>query len=315
MQEGTAPRPYPNHFDGQRYFNPDAPQARGWWDVLRWKLTTRPAPSPRFVDDVSPSTPPACVTHELRVTLINHSTVLLQQNGANILTDPIWSERASPLAWIGPRRHRPPGLRLDDLPPLDMVLLSHNHYDHLDLGTLRRLGGRGSFILPCGVARLLRSHDIGPLHELDWGDSLQHGCTTIHCVPAAHFSGRGPFDRNRTLWCGYVIENAGRIVYFAADTAFGNYFAAIRERFGAPHVALLPIGAYEPAWFMSPMHMSPEDAVRAHHILGAHTSIAIHHGTFQLGDESIDTPKHRLRACAPDSFLVLNNGESWTSTR
>ena len=187
MHDGTAPL-CPNHFDGQRYFNPDAQQARGWWDVLRWKLTTRPAPSPRFIDDVSLSRPPARVTDTLRVTIINHSTVLLQQDGANILTDPIWSERASPFTRIGPRRHRSPGLRLDDLPPLDVVLLSHNHYDHLDLATLRRLVVHGSFIMPCGVAPLLRSHNIGLLHELDWGDSVQNGATTIHCVPAVHFS-------------------------------------------------------------------------------------------------------------------------------
>jgi L-ascorbate metabolism protein UlaG (beta-lactamase superfamily) len=132
-------------------------------------------------------------------------------------------------------------------------------------------------------------------------------------VPAVHFSARALFDRNRTLWCGYVIEAANRVVYFAGDTGFGDHFAAIRERFGAPRLALLPIGACEPRWFMSPMHMSPEDAVRAHRVLSAATSIAIHHGTFQLADDGIDTPQRRLVACAPgDSFLVLNNGQSVT---
>ena len=304
----------PRHFDGKRFFNPDAPQARGFLDVLRWKLTSRPEPSARFVSDVEPSKPPSSVEgNELRVTLINHSTVLLQQSGSQILTDPIWSERASPLASIGPRRHRKPGVRWEDLPRIDTVLLSHNHYDHLDLATLRRLADRGPsrFIVPAGVGRLLRSQSIGPFDELDWGESLPLAGSTIHSVPALHASARGIFDRNRTLWCGYVIEVAERMIYFAGDTAFGEHFAHIRERFGAPRLALLPIGAYQPRWFMSSVHMGPEDAVRAHRILGAKTSIAIHHGTFQLADDGLDTPKKRLSECAQgESFVVLDNGQS-----
>jgi len=160
---------------------------------------------------------------------------------------------------------------------------------------------------------LLRSRRIGPVHELDWGESLPLSRGTIYSVPALHFSARGIFDRNRTLWCGYVIKAADGIVYFAGDTAFGDHFARIRERFGAPRLALLPIGAYEPRWFMSPVHMGPAEAVKAHKILAARTSIAIHHGTFQLGDEGIDTSKQQLRACGPsESFLVLDNGQSVT---
>jgi L-ascorbate metabolism protein UlaG (beta-lactamase superfamily) len=319
VHHGAGPL-FPLHFDGKRFFNPDAPQARGLRDVLRWKLTSRPASSPRFISDVEPAHPPAAVEgavegKALRVTMVNHSTVLLQQHGCNILTDPIWSERASPLSWAGPPRRRMPGVRFEDLPRIDVVLLSHNHYDHLDLPTLRRLAepGHAGFVVPLGVGRLLRSQGIGPVHELDWGESQALAGTTIHCVPALHFSARGPFDRNRTLWCGYMVEAAGRNVYFAGDTAFGEHFALIRERFGAPHVALLPIGAYEPRWMMSPVHMDPEEAVRAHRILGASTSIAIHHGTFQLADEGLDAPKERLKECAPGgSFLVLENGQSVT---
>ena len=316
MQHGPGVPPFPIHFDGRRYFNPDASQARGFLDVLRWKLSTRPEPSPRFVADMEPSKPPSGVEGaELRVTLINHSTLLLQQSDIHVLTDPIWSERASPLAAIGPRRRRNPGVRWEDLPRIDCVLLSHNHYDHLDLATLRRLADRGQsqFIVPSGVGRLLRSRNIGPVHELDWGESLSLARTRIHSVPALHFSARGIFDRNRTLWCRYVIEAADRIVYFAGDTAFGDHFRQIRVRFGAPRLALLPIGAYLPRRVMSPVHMAPDEAVRAHEILAARTSIAIHHGTFQLADEGLDTPKKRLRACAPgDSFLVLDNGQSVT---
>ena len=304
---------FPKHFDGKRFYNPGAPQVRGLLDVLRWKLTSRPEPSPRFISDVEQSIPPSRVEGSgLRATLVNHSTVLLQQRGFNILTDPIWSERASPLSWIGPRRRRIPGVSWKDLPGINAVLISHNHYDHLDLPALRRLAARGdsTFIVPARCGRLLRSEKIGPVHEMDWGESLSLADFTIHCVPAFHFSSRGIFDRNMTLWCGYVIECQERFVYFAGDTAFGPHFAQIREKFGPPRLALLPIGAYDPRWFMSPVHMAPDEAVRAHEILAATISIPIHHGTFQLTDESIDTPKKEIIARARDgSFLVLNNGQ------
>jgi L-ascorbate metabolism protein UlaG (beta-lactamase superfamily) len=303
----------PKHFDGKRFYNPDAPQSRGFRDALRWKLTSRPERSPGFIADVEPSIPPRRVEgNGLRATLVNHSTVLLQQRGVNILTDPIWSERASPLSWIGPRRRREPGVSWEALPPIDAVLLSHNHYDHLDLPALRRLAARGdsTFIVPARVGRLLRAQNIGPAHELDWGESLSLPGFTIHCVPALHFSGRGVFDRNATLWCGYLIECHGRLVYFAGDTAFGRHFAQIRERFGSPRLALLPIGAYAPRWFMSPVHMAPDEAAKAHQILAAEASIAIHHGTFQLADEGLDTPAKQLVACAGQaSFMVLKNGQ------
>jgi L-ascorbate metabolism protein UlaG (beta-lactamase superfamily) len=201
---------------------------------------------------------------------------------------------------------------MDDLPDIDAVLISHNHYDHLDLWTLRQLAARGrsTFIVAASGARLLRSEKIEPVYELDWGESLNLSGFTVHCVPALHFSARGMFDRNKTLWCGYAIESPERLVYFAGDTAFGSHFAQVREKFGSPQLALLPIGAYEPRWFMSPVHMAPEEAVRAHEILGAKTSIAIHHGTFQLADDGIDTPQKRLMACRrDDSFLILKNGQ------
>ena len=305
---------FPKHFDGKLFYNPDAPQALGLLKALRWKLTSRPEPSPSFIPDVEQSRPlPRVEGSGLRATVVNHSTVLLQQRDCNILTDPIWSERASPLSWIGPRRRREPGVSWNDLPRIDAVLISHNHYDHLDLPTLRRLAARGdsTLVVPARVGRLLRSENIGPAQELDWGESLPFPGFTIHCVPAVHFSGRRILDRNLTLWCGYVIEFQERRVYFAGDTAFGSHFAKIRDKFGPPGLALLPVGAYEPRWFMSRVHMAPEEAVRAHRILAAETSIAIHHGTFQLTNEGIDTPKKQLIASSEhESFLILNNGQS-----
>jgi L-ascorbate metabolism protein UlaG (beta-lactamase superfamily) len=202
---------------------------------------------------------------------------------------------------------------MEDLPPIHAVLISHNHFDHLDLPTLGQLAARGSstFVVAARGARLLRSQRIESVHELDWGESLAISGFIIHCVPALHFSARSILDRNKTLWCGYIIEYPESLVYFAGDTGFGSHFAQIREKFGSPQVALLPIGAYEPRWFMSPVHMAPEEAVRAHEILGAKTSIAIHRGTFQLADEGIDTPQKQLMAGKRDDlFLILRNGQS-----
>lgn len=297
----------------EHFRNPEGLPLRGFRSLLRWKLSTQPEPWPDFVSDVEPSVPPPTVDGgALRATFVNHSTVLIQQQGCNILTDPIWSERVGPLPWIGPRRRREPGISWENLPPIDAVLVSHNHYDHLDLPTLRRLASRKemTLVVPSGVSRQLRSENFRSVRDLQWGESLSLPNFTVHCVPALHFSGRGIRDRNKTLWCGYVIESQQRLVYFAGDTGFGRHFAQIRERFGSPHLALLPIGAYQPRWFMAPVHMSPGEAVKAHEILAARMSIAIHHGTFRLSDEGIDTPKRDLIARAKDDlFLVLRNGQ------
>jgi L-ascorbate metabolism protein UlaG (beta-lactamase superfamily) len=283
---------------------------------LRWKLSSRPKASPRFVADVECSIPPDRIENqELRATLVNHSTVLLQQREYNILTDPIWSERAGPVRWLGPRRRRSPGIEKAHVPRIDIVLISHNHYDHLDLPTLRWLDDRDhcSFVVPAGLGRFFESQRLGPVHELDWGESRAFAGVTIHCVPAAHFSARHLFDRNRTLWCGYVIESRERVIYFAGDTAFSEHFERIRESFGSPDLSLLPVGAFRPRWFMSPIHMAPHQAVQAHEILSSKMSIAIHYGTFQLGDDSIDEPREQLSKLGPpDSFLLLNNGQSAT---
>ncbi|HLI84125.1 MAG TPA: MBL fold metallo-hydrolase [Bryobacteraceae bacterium] len=204
-----------------------------------------------------------------------------------------------PFSFIGPRRHRAAGVRWEGLPPIDVALLSHNHYDHLAMPTLRRLRDRGAaqFVLPAGVGGLLGSQRTGPVFELDWGESVSLGAIAVHSVPTLHFSGRGLFDRNRTLWCGYVIEAAHQTIYFAGDTGFGPHFAQIRERFGPPRLALLPIGASEPRWFMAPVHMA-----RASRCTTGRSKWPM--------KVSIRREQRLRESLAGDAFLVLHNGES-----
>ncbi len=287
--------------------------------VLRW-LATRKAPVWRDIEEPPGPPPPYEVTgHALRATLVNHATVLLQMDGINVLTDPIWSARCSPVPFAGPRRYRPPGLRFEDLPPIQLVLLSHNHYDHLDLPTLRRLAAvhAPTVITGLGNAPLLERAGLPVVHELDWWDSAPvpgRADLTVTATPAQHFSGRSPFDRDRNLWCGLALHGPSGAVYFAGDSGYGGHFRAIRERLGAPRLALLPIGAYEPQWFMRPVHLTPADAVRAHLDLAAGTSLAIHYGTFRLSDEGQEAPpadlaRARAEANVPEqAFLAPAHG-------
>lgn len=255
--------------------------------------------------------PPSVAGCECRVTLVNHSTLLIQYANQNLLTDPIWSDRASPVSWFGPQRFAAPGVRLTDLPRIDLLLLSHNHYDHLDVPTLRQILAKHQprIIAPLGVASFLAAQRIRDANELDWWQS--EGAVT--CLPARHFSARGVTDRNRTLWCSYWIETPAGSVYFAADTAFGPHFEDIRQRLGSPRLALLPIGAYKPEWFMQPVHMTPAQAVEAHRVLAPERSLAIHWGTFQLADDAQEEPVRDLqRALAQNPglspFEALPNG-------
>lgn len=309
-----------DHFDGRRFFNPNGKKARSLGDVLLWKLRSRAEPWPRDVmGPVAQAKPPLTAKQgELRATFVNHATVLLQVDGCNILTDPIWSKRASPVHWAGPKRRQEPGVRFDDLPPIHLVLLSHNHYDHLDMPSVRRLAGKHhpAFVAPLGVAKLLRSKGID-CAELDWWHHTQAAGIDVTCVPAQHFSARGLTDRNATLWCGYYLQTPLGRVYFAADTGFGEHFEAIQNRCGPPRLAFLPIGAYKPRWFMSPIHMGPDEAVRAHKILGAELSVAIHFGTFQLADDGPRTPVLELETAfkaesLKGRFIALRNGEHIT---
>jgi L-ascorbate metabolism protein UlaG (beta-lactamase superfamily) len=309
--------PVSDHFDGTRFHNvPDVPHG-GFGAFLKWQRNRQQGPW-KDVDARPGPPPPAHVTGGgMRITFVNHATVLLQQDGVNVLTDPIWSPRASPVSFAGPRRHRSPGLRFEDLPPLDAVVLSHNHYDHLDLGTLRRLEQTHHPRFLCGLGNraLLERAGLGRVTELDWWQSLPlTAAVDLIAVPNQHFSNRGIFDRDHTLWLGYVLRGPAGLAYFAGDTGLGTHYAQIRQRLGAPRLAVLPIGAYRPPWFMSTVHQSPEQAVAAHTTLGASTSVAMHFGTFALGDDGQDEPVEALQAALRDTdprprFWVLDFGE------
>ena len=252
-------------FDGRRFGNIGTPSVRNFWKVFRWLATRRRGQWPAWVDDVPPSAPPPTPgPGQLAVTFVNHSTFLLQRDGINVLTDPVWSERASPLSWAGPRRVRRPGIDLDHLPPVHVVLVSHNHYDHMDLPTLRRLDRlhRPLFVSGRGNRSKLERSGLGRVAELDWWQALDAvPGLGVTMTPAQHFSRRGLFDVNRSLWGGFMLHFGSYKVYFAGDSGYGPHFAAIRERLGPPDVALLPIGAYEPRRIMQFNHVNPEEAV------------------------------------------------------
>jgi L-ascorbate metabolism protein UlaG (beta-lactamase superfamily) len=310
-----------DHFDGTRFFNPDgAVRDKSWRDLCRF-WSGRRTPWPARVDNLPHPPPPRGVARgETSLTFIGHVTFLVQADGVNLLTDPVFAERASPFRRSGPKRVRPPGLALEALPRVDLVLVSHNHYDHMDLRSLRRIEERWQplFVTGLGNREVLRKAGLGRVEELDWWDEIRHGGLPIAFVPAQHWSRRALFDRNRTLWGGFVVRSAGCPggLYFAGDTGYPGPFRALRERLGAPDLALLPIGAYEPRWFMQPQHMNPEEAVLAHRELGARLSIAMHFGTFRLTHEGFDAPVRDLAAAlrrhrvTPETFRVMEVGET-----
>ncbi len=315
-------------FDGREFHNLDGVPAGGsLWGVLRWKLfgggvvawPEHPAP-----DAVAPNLPPSLLPGEIAATFVGHSTFLLQfAGGLNVLTDPIWSERASPVGFAGPRRVRPPALAFDTLPPVSVVLVSHGHYDHLDLATLRRLDARFSpvFVTGLGNRAFLQKRGLRRVEELDWWQAYSFAGSSgleITFTPAQHWTARSAGRRNRHLWGGFSLRPADttRTVFFAADSGLGRHFELIRERLGAPDAAFLPIGAYEPRWFMREQHMNPDDAVQAHLTLGSRRSVAMHFGTFRLTDEGVDQPAHDLatslaaRGVPPETFTVPRFGET-----
>jgi L-ascorbate metabolism protein UlaG (beta-lactamase superfamily) len=314
----TDTTPAEPHFDGQHFFNPHAPHGKTTADIRRWRRERQKQPWPTRVEDPPRPPPPRAAADRIAVTFIGHSTFLVQLGGICILTDPIWSERCSPVSFAGPRRARRPGQSLDALPAVDLLLVSHNHYDHMDLPTLRQVRKRWSPPTITGLdnARHLAKAGIRGAVELDWWQGTDAAGGRVTYVPAQHFSARTLLDRNRSLWGGFIVEAGGATVYFAGDTGYCPHFAEIHHRFPRIDLALLPIGAYEPRWFMRTHHMNPEEAVRAHRDLRAKRSIGMHFGTFQLTDEAIDAPvlalRHERASAGIDDheFDVLAFGET-----
>ncbi|ORE88123.1 MBL fold metallo-hydrolase [Aurantimonas sp. 22II-16-19i] len=326
--------PVTDHFDGTRFFNPGhSSPDRSFRDVLRWRSEGKRAPWPEEVP-VTPAVPEERVDG-LTVTMVGHASVLIQIGGLNVLTDPVWSQRVSPVSFLGPKRVTAPGVRFEDLPPIDLVLLSHSHYDHCDLDTLSRLSKRfrPRIVAPLGLDVLLRRRirdvDVDVVAG-DWGDEIalpapatassgpdRGGEARIAIVPAQHWSRRGWSDTRMTLWSGFVLKAGDRSVYFLGDSGYGDgsIFRAVRERHGAPDLALIPIGAYAPRWFMEHQHMNPEEAVRVFEDVGAGHAVAIHWGTVQLTDEPRDEPVERLAEAAERMgvrdrrFMALAPGE------
>jgi L-ascorbate metabolism protein UlaG (beta-lactamase superfamily) len=306
-----------DHSDGTRFFNSTGAKGQPFSALPRLFREPR-APWPGHID-VTPQRPPDLAEAAAVVTFIGHSTWLIQTRAETILTDPMYSLRAGPFNRMGPRRVRKPAVPFEWLPKISLVLLSHNHYDHCDLATLRQLASAHDplVVTPLGNASLVKSAGIHRVEELDW---WQHGTAArlpVTATPAQHFSARGPFDRNRALWSGFTIEVGGRRIYFAGDSGYATIFRDIRARLGPLDLALLPIGAYEPRWFMKDVHMNPAEAVQAHLDLDAKQSLGMHFGTFQLTTEAIDEPLRALEAArsergvAPDRFRTLRFGESF----
>ena len=306
--------------------------AMGARDVARWMLWDRlfhpPVDKSRASQfrQATPSHPARVVAPHVVVTWVGHSSFLVQLDGINLLTDPIWSDRAGPLAVLGPKRWVPPGIPFDALPPIDAILLSHNHYDHLDDRTVRRLIRRypeAAWFAPLGVAAFVRARGATRVSDLDWWDETSLGAMRLACTPAQHFSARGLADRGRTLWCGWSILGPSRRVFFAGDSAYHPEYSRISERHGPFDVAMIPIGAYEPRWFMKSVHMNAEEGVSAYldlcapHESAGHTvMVPMHWGTFKLTDEPMDEPPKRARAAwkaaalPAESFWLLSHGET-----
>jgi L-ascorbate metabolism protein UlaG (beta-lactamase superfamily) len=250
----------------------------------------------------------------MRVTFINHATTLIQLDGVNVLTDPIYAERASPFDFAGPKRVRPPGIRFEDLPRIDVVVLSHNHYDHMNLATLRRIADTWPnvrFFAGLGNKAFLDSKGLPNVTELDWWDTREVGAITVHSVPNQHFSNRGVFDADGTLWSAWVFDGTQGRAYFGGDTGYGPHFKLVHEKLGAMRLAVVPIGAYRPEWFMSPVHMSPTESVQAVSDLEAGMAVPMHFGTFQLADDGETEPLDELAklTAAGSPFVVLGFGE------
>ncbi|MCY0092703.1 MBL fold metallo-hydrolase [Hoeflea ulvae] len=316
--------PVSDHFDGTRFFNPDGASPKGFSDLLKWKFGGTQVKWPATVTSpFAPARPdPRVEGDALKITMVGHATMLIQTAGLNILTDPVWSDRASPLSFAGPKRVTAPGIAFEDLPEIDLVLLSHNHYDHLDLVTLARLRQAHNplVVTPLGNDAIIHAHTPSMrVITADWGQSVESGPATIHFEPCHHWSARGMNDRSMALWAAFVIETAGGKILHIGDTGFdkGRPYKNAREKHGKFRAAILPVGAYEPRWFMKDQHQNPDEAIDGFLMSGAEFALGHHWGTFQLTDEGRDAPAEVLDAklaekgVAKDRFRPLHAGESW----
>lgn len=309
-----------DHFDGERYFNPGLTEDHGFWDVLKWQMQFSREAWPKNVENKFSDGPKKDVgEREISFTFINHASFLIQTQKYNILTDPVFSERVSPFTWIGPARVRPPGLKITELPPVHFIVISHNHYDHMDMPALKDLASQHKpvILVPAGDRDKLTKEGIGNVFEYDWGQARdEHDGIGFTFARSQHFSGRWLNDRFKALWGAWIIRLPFAQLYFAGDTGYSDHFASTGAEFGGFDLSFIPIGAYEPRWFMKSMHVNPAEAVLAHKDLRSKISVAMHHGTFQLTDEAIDAPVKDLEAALakeaekPD-FRVMEPGQTW----
>ncbi|MDB5485457.1 MAG: rane protein [Tardiphaga sp.] len=320
----TYTGPISDHFDGKIFFDRDGMPPKTLSEVLRWQFGggRRRAPWPDWIENGDPDTPPADVTGaRARICFVGHASWLIQTAGHNILVDPVWSDRASPISFLGPKRHCAPGIAFDALPKIDTVLVTHGHYDHLDIRTLSKLAARDNpqIITPLGNDVTMRGHDAAIRAEgFDWRDRVAIGDgVAVTLVPTRHWSARGLFDRNKALWASFVLETPAGKIYIVGDSGYGDggHFRRVRDEHGPLRLALLPIGAYEPRWFMKDQHMNPDDAVKALADCGAQQALGHHNGTFQLTDEAIDAPRRDLvtaldmAGIARDRFIAPTPGQ------
>ncbi len=313
--------PASDHFDGVRFFNPGGMQPAGFADLLKWQFEGGKAAWPASVPVLQRATPAPRVD-DLTITMVGHATLLIQTAGLNLLTDPVWSDRASPLAFAGPKRVTEPGIAFADLPPIDAVLLSHNHYDHLDIATMRAIHAayQPLVITPLGNDTILQDAVPGIRTVAgDWGDAASIGPLTVHIAPCHHWSARGMGDRSNALWAAFVIKGPAGTVLHVGDTGFdeGRPYRDLGPRHGPIRAAILPIGAYEPRWFMRAQHQNPEEAVEGFVLSGAAHAVGHHWGTFQLTNEARNAPPQALmralsaKGIGHDRFRPLSPGEAW----